>query len=58
MGNLKELEKEGLDFLKSGYLDLPELAKMNVNAYMRGIKDGMAFALAQQNDHPVKQSVI
>ena len=58
MSNLKELEKEGLDFLKSGYLDLPELAKMNVNAYMRGIKEGMSLVLAQQNEHPVKQSVM
>lgn len=58
MNNLEKVKEEGKAFLESGYADLPEVAKMNVNAYMRGIKDGMAFALAQQNEHPTKQSVI
>ena len=58
MNNLEKEKEEGKSFIERGYADLPEVAKMNVNAYMRGIKDGMAFALAQQNEHPTKQSVI
>lgn len=49
---LAELEKEGNDFLnETGYTDLPELAKMNVNAYMRGMKEGMALAMKQKTEH-------
>ena len=48
MQNIEKIREEGLDFLNSGYADLPILAKIHVIAYMRGIKEGMALALAQK----------
>lgn len=56
MQNIDKLKNEGADFLKTGYADLPDLAKMNVNAYMRGLKEGMALAFAQQAEKAIKHS--
>lgn len=56
MNNLEHIKEEGADFLKTGYADLPDLAKMNVNAYMRGLKEGMALAFAQQAEKAIKHS--
>lgn len=43
MQNMKTLETEGKAFLEI-YQGLPDMAKMNVNAYMRGLKDGRRMA--------------
>lgn len=48
MTKLDELRKECESFFAGGYGDLPELAKLNVNAYMRGVKDGIALTLKIQ----------
>lgn len=45
MQRLKSLEEEGQRFLEdTGYGELDDLAKMNANAYMKGLKDGKALA--------------
>lgn len=50
MQKLEELKNEGRDFIEGGYGDLPELAKISVNIYMRGLKDGMALALRTEHE--------
>lgn len=45
MANYEEVVKECNSFLDgTGYRDLPEAAKLQVNTYMRGLKDGMKIA--------------
>lgn len=43
--NIEELKKDGERFLNTtNYEDLDDLAKINVNTYMRGLKEGMRLA--------------
>lgn len=45
MANIEELKKDGERFLSTtNYEDLDDLAKINVNTYMRGLKEGMRLA--------------
>lgn len=45
MANIEELKKDGERFLNTtNYEDLDDLAKINVNTYMRGLKEGMRLA--------------
>lgn len=45
MANYEEVVKECNSFLDgTGYRDLPEAAKLQVNTYMRGLKDGLRIA--------------
>lgn len=54
MANFEELKREGEDFRDSGYGELPELAKIQVHTYMRGLKDGMKIAgEAEKEKEPV-----
>lgn len=58
MTKLDELRKECESFFAGGYGNLPELAKLNVNAYMRGIKDGITLTLKIQcEDEPEQKEV-
>ena len=42
---IKDLQEEGERFLqKSHYEELDDLAKINANTYMRGLKEGMRIA--------------
>lgn len=49
MQNMKTLETEGQAFLEI-YQGLPDTAKMNVNAYMRGLKDGRRMAITENKE--------
>lgn len=41
----EEMVRDCNDFLdEKGYRDLPEAAKLQVNTYMRGLRDGMKIA--------------
>ena len=45
MAQYEEMVKECNYFLdEKGYRDLPEAAKLQVNTYMRGLRDGMKIA--------------
>ena len=45
MAKYEEMVKECNYFLdEKGYRDLPEAAKLQVNTYMRGLRDGMKIA--------------
>ncbi len=56
--NFEELKREGENFRDSGYGELPELAKLQVHTYMRGLKDGMRIAgEAEKKDTEERQPV-
>lgn len=45
MAKYEEMVKDCNYFLdEKGYRDLPEAAKLQVNTYMRGLKDGLKLA--------------
>lgn len=45
MAQYEEMVKECNYFLdEKGYRELPEAAKLQVNTYMRGLRDGMKIA--------------
>lgn len=54
MKSFEELKREGEDFRDSGFADLPEIAKLQVNTYMRGLRDGMKLAKeSEEKKEPV-----
>ena len=45
MANIEELKKDGARFLNTThYADLDDLAKINANTYMQGLREGMRLA--------------